>query len=470
MEVNKGEAERCREIGSEAYRSGQFSRAVKFLTKSQKLYPLPGVTSLLSQAQRKVNSENETSASTSANDGGASNNNNSSHSNGASASSTYNRSSSTTSSSSNNTNASFRQHPSQRRPTPSSTTTTPRPAPAAAAAASSSNTNTGADGRSYTNIQATLVKNVLKAKEGGRGAHYRVLGVEPNADESALKKAYRKLALKLHPDKNSAPHADEAFKALGLAYATLSDSQKRNIYDRYGEEDPDNRGGGGGGGGMRRGQGGGVHFQGQNVNPEDIFNMFFGGGMPGGPQGGSRGMPGGFRVYSTGFGGMPRGAGGMPGQRGQQQRQQEPQNPIMQIAQLLPVLLLFALSFFNMPGESTSGHTGGNSYFSLTHAPPHSNPMRTKLTNVKEIPYFVTNRFLKTYARDRYQLGQVEKMVEQSYKKYLISECNNQKKYKATLQRQTERKGLTEADRERQMKKVQEFELSRCIELSELFR
>lgn len=199
-----------------------------------------------------------------------------------------------------------------------------------------------------------------------RGAHYRVLGVEPNADESALKKAYRKLALKLHPDKNSAPHADEAFKALGLAYATLSDSQKRNIYDRYGEEDPDNRGGGGGGGGMRRGQGGGVHFQGQNVNPEDIFNMFFGGGMPGGPQGGSRGMPGGFRVYSTGFGGMPRGAGGMPGQRGQQQRQQEPQNPIMQIAQLLPVLLLFALSFFNMPGESTSGHTGGNSYFSLT--------------------------------------------------------------------------------------------------------
>eukprot|EP00536_Pseudo-nitzschia_multiseries_P005673 jgi/Psemu1/191025/e_gw1.109.61.1 len=82
------------------------------------------------------------------------------------------------------------------------------------------------------------VKRILKAKEGGRGAHYRVLGISQNATESEIKKAYRKTAIKVHPDKNSAPQADEAFKAVGLAYATLSDSQKRTIYDRYGEEDP----------------------------------------------------------------------------------------------------------------------------------------------------------------------------------------------------------------------------------------
>lgn len=224
--------------------------------------------------------------------------------------------------------------------------------------------NAGTDGRSYTNEQADLVKKILKAKEGGRGAHYRVLGVESNADENALKKAYRKLALKLHPDKNSAPHADEAFKALGLAYATLSDTQKRTIYDRYGDEDPDNRGGAGGG----MGRHGGVHFNGQEVNPEDIFNMFFGGGMPGGVHFQGGGMPGGFRVYSTGFG--PMGGmhmGGMPrrGQR-QQQQQQQPVNGFMQLLQLLPVLLLFAMSFFNMGGETTSNHTGGSHYFSLT--------------------------------------------------------------------------------------------------------
>jgi len=171
--------------------------------------------------------------------------------------------------------------------------------------------------------------------------------------------------LKLHPDKNSAPQADDAFKALGLAYATLSDREKRTIYDRYGDEDPDNRGGGGGGGaGMRRhgggGMGPGVHFNGQNVNPEDIFNMFFGGGMPGGVHFNAGGMPrGGF----SGFGGQPR-----PGQRQNPNAQQQGEEGggARALLQLLPVLLLFVLSFFNVPGETTSGHTGGSTYFSLT--------------------------------------------------------------------------------------------------------
>lgn len=191
------------------------------------------------------------------------------------------------------------------------------------------------------------------------------MGIPPDADGNAIKKAYRKLALKLHPDKNSAPGADEAFKAIGLAYATLSDDQKRAIYDRYGDEDPDNHGGGGG---FRPGRhGGGVHFNGQEVNPEDIFNAFFGGGMPGGMHVG--GMPGGFRVYSTGFGGG-RGfhtrAGGGTGGRAQEP---QPQGGIQMLFQLLPILILFLMSFFNLPGESGTGHTGGNTYFSLTVSP-----------------------------------------------------------------------------------------------------
>lgn len=410
MEVNKEQAERCRDIGAEALRSGNYERAVKFLQKSQSLYPLPGVQALLSQASKRMNGDTASTTS----------NNNSNH------------------------------------------TTASTAPPSRSQSTASTATNSGTDGRSYTDAQAELVQKILKAKEGGRGAHYRVLGVENDADENALKKAYRKLALKLHPDKNSAPHADEAFKALGLAYATLSDPQKRTIYDRYGEEDPDNRGGGAGG--FRPGHGGGAHFNGQEVNPEDIFNMFFGGGMPGGVHMNMGGMPGGFRVYSTGFGGMPHGA-----RRGQ--RQQAPQQTgLGALFQLLPVLLLFAMSFFNLPGENVSGHTGGSQYFSLTHAPPYVNPLKTKVTNVRDIPFFVTDKFLRTYARDRYQLSQVERMVEKSYKNYLIHECNNQKIYKANLERSAkDRHGMTQVDRDRQLKKAQEFELSRCIELEELF-
>ena len=324
QEVNKEQAERCREIGAEALRSGHYERAIKFLTKSHKLHPLPGVQALLSQAQKRMNSPDSNT------------------SNG----STSNRSSGTASA-----------------PAPAASKSPSR----SQSTASTGTKNNGTDGRSYTDIQAELVKKMLKSKEGGQGAHYRVLGIPRDADENAIKKAYRKLALKLHPDKNSAPHADEAFKALGLAYATLSDPQKRTIYDRYGEEDPDNRGGGGGGGFRGRGGGGGgganVHFNGQNVNPEDIFNMFFGGGMPGNVNMNRGGMPGGFRTYSTGFGGMPRGGGQRPGQG---QQPQEQQGGLGALFQLLPVILLFAMSFLNLPGETTTAHTGGSQYFSLT--------------------------------------------------------------------------------------------------------
>ena len=64
--------------------------------------------------------------------------------------------------------------------------------------------------------------------------YYDVLGVKKDADKREIKKAYRKLALKYHPDKNPSKDAEEKFKEISEAYAVLSDEEKRQMYDQYG--------------------------------------------------------------------------------------------------------------------------------------------------------------------------------------------------------------------------------------------
>jgi molecular chaperone DnaJ len=109
--------------------------------------------------------------------------------------------------------------------------------------------------------------------------YYEILGVDRKASASDVKRAYRKLALKFHPDKNpDDTQAEEKFKEAAEAYEVLQDDQKRAQYDRFGHE------------GLKGGGGpGGAGFGGMNM--EDIFSQFgdiFGGGFGGGQQGGGR--------------------------------------------------------------------------------------------------------------------------------------------------------------------------------------
>ncbi|GIN38556.1 MULTISPECIES: molecular chaperone DnaJ [Heyndrickxia] len=97
--------------------------------------------------------------------------------------------------------------------------------------------------------------------------YYEVLGLEKNASKEEIKKAYRKLSKKYHPDINKEAGADEKFKEVKEAYEVLSDDQKRDQYDRFGHTDPNQ-----GFGGFSNGDFGG--FGGF----EDIFSTFFGGG------------------------------------------------------------------------------------------------------------------------------------------------------------------------------------------------
>jgi len=112
--------------------------------------------------------------------------------------------------------------------------------------------------------------------------YYEVLGVERKATADDIKKAYRKMAIKYHPDKNPGNHeAEEQFKEANEAYEVLSDSDKRATYDQYGHQ------------GVNGGQGG---FGGGGVNMEDIFGSFFGEDSPFGDVFGGNGRRQGQRV------------------------------------------------------------------------------------------------------------------------------------------------------------------------------
>ncbi|PTB66314.1 TPR-like protein [Trichoderma citrinoviride] len=150
---------------------------------------------------------------------------------------------------------------------------------------------------SDNSVRQEIRRAELEMKKSLRKDYYKIMGLEKNADANDIKRAYRKMAVKLHPDKNPGDAEAEAkFKDMQEAYETLSDPQKRARYDN-GDDliDPaDMFSSGGMGGGMG------------GIDPEILFSMM-------GNQGGFGG--GGFRSggFPGGAGGFPGGAGGFPG-------------------------------------------------------------------------------------------------------------------------------------------------------------
>lgn len=123
--------------------------------------------------------------------------------------------------------------------------------------------------------------------------YYEVLGIGKDASADEIKKAFRRKAVELHPDKGG---SEEAFKEVNEAYEVLKDEAKRKRYDQFGHAGVGGNGGaegfggfGQGFGGFGGGQGQEVHFDFGDLGLGDIFSSFFGGGRPGGQQRAARG-------------------------------------------------------------------------------------------------------------------------------------------------------------------------------------
>ncbi|KAF9122018.1 hypothetical protein BGX30_002252 [Mortierella sp. GBA39] len=427
MEVNKDEAQRCMDIARRHLSSGNYSSARKFATKSIALFPTPEAKAFLTRV------DTQEAASTSS---PASNASSSTFSPSTEPSSTP----SSTKSSPNpgSSSAGSRTRPESVPPRPRSTPVEHKPAE-----------------REYTPEQVAAVK---KVRSSG-GDFYKVLGINKDASEAEIKKAYRKLALQMHPDKNSAPGADEAFKIVSKAFTVLSDPQKRAIFDQHGPEDGKSSGvnydraspmgaQGFGGGGMH-----GMNGFGEEVSPEELFNMFFGGGNFGGS------------FHSATFAGPGFGTRQFRTHPQQTQHRQHRQHAQQQgggvgggtsgfssLMQILPLILLFIMSmasnFFSDSDSSSTAASPASSDFSLG---PHGSYQTARFTTTHHVPYFVNERKFRSSfmapgsdhvdmnqvingMKVRQILTQLEENVETAYLRHMRTECINEKKRKEVAQ------------------------------------
>ncbi|KAJ8548432.1 hypothetical protein K7X08_032535 [Anisodus acutangulus] len=128
----------------------------------------------------------------------------------------------------------------------------------------SNSPSSSSESRRRVSEQVTIVREIKRKKD-----YYDILGLEKGCSVEDVRKAYRRLSLKVHPDKNKAPGAEEAFKMVSKAFQCLSDEESRKRYESFGSEDPVY---------LRRPPTR-HHHAADDIDPEEIFRNFFFGGM-----------------------------------------------------------------------------------------------------------------------------------------------------------------------------------------------
>ncbi|KAM9373222.1 dnaJ homolog subfamily C member 18 [Phaethornis superciliosus] len=287
----------------------------------------------------------------------------------------------------------------------------------------------------YTAEQLDGVRRIKRCRN-----YYEILGVERDASEEDLKKAYRKLALKFHPDKNRAPGATEAFKAIGNAFAVLSNPEKRLRYDEFGSDQEH------GSTSQARHYHCYTEFE-ADITPEEIFNVFFGGHFP----------TGNIHMFSN----VARDAHYYPrrhrNERAWTQEQEEeenrPQNSYSAFIQLMPVFIIIIVSVITQLMAT-------NPPYSLFYKSSIGHVVSRETENL-QVPYYVDKNFEKNYQGA--ELQELEKTVEKDYIDYIQTSCWKEKQQKSDLS------NLAKLYRDERLKqKAESLKLEHCEKLSSL--
>ncbi|XP_031718952.1 dnaJ homolog subfamily B member 14 isoform X1 [Anarrhichthys ocellatus] len=340
MEGNRDEAEKCINIATKALTAGDREKASKYLHKAEKLYPTDRAKALLDALTK----------------------------NGSSAG-----------------NGAYRRRPGE--------------GTGAQPGGEGQESGGGESSKGFNKEQVEGVQRIKRCKD-----YYEVLGVSKEVNEDELKKAYRKLALKFHPDKNHAPGATEAFKKIGNSYAVLSNPDKRRQYDLTGGEEPSSSGhshGGGGGFDFHRG------FE-ADITPEDLFNMFFGGGFP---SSAAHTFTNSRTSYSQ--------------QTDNRQERTEERNDggFSMFIQLMPIVVLILVSILSQMMVSPPP-------YSLYSRPSTGQTVKRQTENL-HVDYYVARDFRSEFKGSA--LHQIEKSVEDDYVSNVRNNCWKERQTKTDL-------------------------------------
>ncbi|KAF8115171.1 hypothetical protein N665_0029s0017 [Sinapis alba] len=324
MDGNKDDALKCLKIGKDAMGAGDRSRALKFLEKARRLDPTLPINDLLSDLNKP---SAEDSPGSTANE---------------------------------SPKPSLRQ----------------RGSSSSAAGSSSSSV-------SFTEEQRAIVREIKSKKD-----YYEILGLVKTCSVEEMRKAYRKLSLKVHPDKNKAPGSEEAFKSVSKAFQCLSNEDARRKYDVSGSDEPSyqpRRS-------ARRQHNGFNGFYDDEFDADEIFRSFFGGG----------GMaPAATQFRSFNFGGGNRAANQGSDTTGF--------NPRV-LLQLLPVVFILLLNFLPSPQPIYS--------LSASYQYEH------KFTTHRGVNYFVRSaKFEQEYPINSLERQRVEAQVDRDYLSVLGQNC-----------------------------------------------